>query len=86
MSIEKNVSITLTPKEVAQQIWSMWGDEQVDMFAELLNLAGSEHDLMMQFLHVRDRCEEEAKKGKPESLAAFQVMFSSAYKYMIWEN
>ena len=48
------------------------------MFNHLLELAGSEHTLMMQFMACRDECEVR----EDDALAAFQAMFSSAYKYM----
>ena len=67
-----------TALEVAGMIWSLGSDEQADMFNHLLELAGSEHTLMMQFMACRDECEVR----EDDALAAFQAMFSSAYKYM----
>lgn len=67
-----------TPDQVAEFIWEMGSDEQAEMFEKLLEKAGSEHKLMMQFMMTRDDCEKRGSKA----LAAFQAMFSSAYKYM----
>ncbi len=69
--------IKLTPKQVAESIWGMFSDEQAEMLKHLHDLYGSEHNLMLQFMHVRDDCEER----NDDSLGAFQSMFSSAFKY-----
>ena len=82
MLISNNVELKLSPREMAQLIWEMYSDEQAEMFAEILKIAGSEHNLMSQFLVTRDHC---ATSNDPDALAGFQVMFSSAYKYMVWE-
>ena len=79
--MQKQIEIKLTAKEVAEQIWNLGSDEQAVMFEELLKVACSEHNLMMQFLYVRDECAVLEKSGRPESMAAFQLMFASAYKY-----
>ncbi|MCP4254889.1 MAG: hypothetical protein GY775_16085 [Candidatus Scalindua sp.] len=72
------VEVKHTPKEMAELLWQMYSDDQAEMFKHLYDLAGGEHHLMMQFMCTRDHCE---KRGD-ESLAAFQALFSSAYKYM----
>tara|TARA_R110000822_G_scaffold15369_5_gene52963 strand:- start:700 stop:945 length:246 start_codon:yes stop_codon:yes gene_type:complete len=76
--LAKTITVSPTPKEIAQLIWQMYSDEQAEMFHHLLEEAGSEYHLMMQFMCTRDHCEER----DDNALAAFQVMFSSAYKYM----
>jgi len=78
MIMEAIVKFNPTPKEMAELLWGMGSDEQAEMFKHLFDVAGSEHDLMMQFMATRDDCEER----KDESLLAFQAMFSSCYKYM----
>lgn len=81
MTIENGLTATVTteikptPKEVADIIWGMYSDEQAEMLSHLLEVAGGEHNLMMQFMGVRDDCDE-------NGLAAFQSMFASAYKHM----
>ena len=77
--METTVNIKPTPKQVAEIIWGMYSDEQAEMFEHLHNLAGSEHNLMTQFMCTRDHC---VKRGG-NSLGAFQAMFSSAFKYFI---
>ena len=77
--METKVSIKPKPKEMAELIWSMYSDEQAEMFKHLHDIAGSEHNLMMQFMVTRDHCAER----KDESLGAFQAMFSSAFKYFL---
>lgn len=79
--MELKANVKLTPEQVADAIWSMYSDEQAKMFAELLKHAGSEHQLMMQFLAVRDECKLLDLTGDSTALDAFQSMFSSAYKY-----
>lgn len=80
MKVETNVK--LKPAQMAELIWDMWDDEQAEMLHHLLVIAGSEHNLMMQFLQVRDRCEKrESKDSNDKSLAAFQSMFASGFKY-----
>lgn len=74
-----NEKVELSPKEVAEAIWSMGSDEQADMLEELIKVAGGSHTLMMQFLGVREDCE---KRESGEALECFQTMFASAYKYM----
>ncbi len=71
------ISVDLTPEELAFQLWNMYDDEQAEFIASLLEFAGSEYTLQMQFMHVRDKCE----KRKDGALGAFQAMFSSAFKY-----
>ncbi|MBL4891434.1 MAG: hypothetical protein JKX91_06365 [Rhizobiaceae bacterium] len=78
MSVTASVEVKPTPKEMAELLWNMCSDEQAEMFKHLFDAAGSEHKLMMQFMYVRDDCEER----NDESLGAFQAMFSSCYKYM----
>lgn len=75
--METKVEITPTPKEMAELIWSMYSDEQAEMFKHLHDIADGEHNLMMQFLITRDHCIER----RDESLGAFQAMFSSAFTY-----
>ena len=48
--MKAQIEVKPTPKEMAEMIWSMYSDEQAEMFGHLLELAGSEHDLMMQFM------------------------------------
>jgi hypothetical protein len=76
--MKAQIEVTPTPREMAEMLWSMYSTEQAEMFGHLLELAGSEHELMMQFMCTRDHCEERNDK----SLGAFQAMFSSAFKYM----
>lgn len=76
--MEIKTDVKLTPKQVAEAIWSMGSDEQAEMFNELYNQAGSEHKIMMQFMFTRDECESR----NDNSLGVFQSMFSSAFKYM----
>ena len=78
MSVTASIEVKPTPKEMADLLWSMYSDEQAEMFKHLFDIAGGEHELMMQFMCTRDHCEER----KDESLGAFQALFSSAYKYM----
>ena len=73
------IEVKPTPEEMAQLLWSMYSDEQAEMFKHLYDLAGGEHELMMQFMCTRDHCAER----KDESLGAFQALFSSAFKYFI---
>jgi len=75
--METTIEIKPTPKQTAEIIWNMYSDEQAEMFKHLFDIAGSEHNLMMQFMTTRDDCEER----NDESLVAFQAMFSSAFKY-----
>lgn len=69
------VSISPTTKQVAALIWAMGSDQQAEMFKCLLEEAGSEHTLMMQFMACRDDC----IALNDGSLGAFQAMFSSAF-------
>ena len=78
MSVTASIEVKPTPKEMAELLWAMYSDEQAEMFKHLYDIAGGEHELMMQFLCTRDHCEERGD----ESLGAFQAMFSSCYKYM----
>ncbi len=79
--IETNVK--LTPEQVAELIWSMFDDEQAEMFHHLFKLAGDGHGVMMQFMYTRDKCEERQRRNPDDkALECFQYMFSSAYKYM----
>lgn len=75
--MKTTVEIEPTPKQMAQAIWNMYSDEQAEMFYQLLKIAGSEHNLMSQFLTTRDHCE----KRNDGSLGAFQAMFSCAYRH-----
>ena len=72
-------TVDLSPREVAEAIWSMGSDEQAEMLHHLIITAGSEHTLMTQFLAVREDCE---KRDTPDAIECFQSMFASAYKYM----
>lgn len=74
-----NERVELSPKEVAEAVWSMDNIDQAQMLEELIKVAGGSHTLMMQFLAVREDCE---KRDSGEALECFQTMFASAYKYM----
>ena len=85
IKMKSTIEVMPTPKEMAEIIWEMDSDEQAQIFAELHRAAGSEHNLMMQFLYVRDDCVKLRDNGDDTALGAFQAMFSSAYKYA-WTN
>jgi hypothetical protein len=76
--MEIKQEVRLTPDQVAEAIWEMDTSEQADMLNKLIELSDGSHKLMMQFLGVR----QESETRDDRSLEAFQIMFSSAYKYM----
>ena len=73
--------IELTPKQAAEAIYSLDSIQQAEMFEHIYTLYGSDHTIMMQFMCARDKCIERGGKNG-NSLAAFQSMFASAFKYM----
>lgn len=78
------VEIKHTPKEIAELIWGMGSDEQAEMLHQLHEVAGGEHNLMMQFMWTRDECEDRLDKDwEDKALAGFQALASSAYKYIL---
>ena len=76
--MKTTIEVKPTPKQAAEIIWGMGSDEQAEMFKHLYDIAGGEHELMMQFMYTRDDCIER----NDESLGAFQALFSSAFKWM----
>lgn len=77
MEYKTSIKVEPTPREMAELLWRMYDTDQAEMLQHLYEIAGSEHDLMMQFLAVRKKCEER----NDNSLAAFQALFSSAFVY-----
>lgn len=75
--IANNVSITLTPKEIAHIFWQMHDDEQAEFFESLQKQAGS-HLLVTQGLSIREAC----KKRSPQALEGFQNLSVCAFKWL----
>jgi len=85
--METTITVKPTPKEMAELLWSMYDDEQAEMFAHLYDIAEGEHNLMMKFLSVRKQCEDrKAKNYNDRALSVFQTLFSSAYLHAQLEN
>jgi hypothetical protein len=70
------VEFSLTPKQVAEAFWALDSVKQAEMMQHLYEIAG-EYKLMMQGMYLRDDC---IARGD-DSLAAFQTLFASAFKY-----
>ena len=78
------VEINLTPKQVAEAVYSLNSEQQAEMFEHLHDCYKGDHYLMMQFLCTRDWCMDRGGiYGK--AMSAFQCMFASAYRYA-WFN
>ena len=78
----ENQEVEITPLMAAKIIWSMNSDEQAQMFGHLYHEADGSHNLMMQFMMVRDECMERRKANyHDKSMEAFMCLTVSAFKY-----
>jgi len=85
--METTITVKPTPKEMAELFWSMYSDDQAEMLHHLEEISGGEYYVMMQFMCVRDHCEDRKKLDPCDnSLGMFQAMFSSAFRHAKLEN